>query len=233
MRVAIISDIHANLEALTAVLADIDAEGVDRIVCLGDVVGYGANPAECLALVRARAPHCVLGNHDSAVFEPELRLLFSTNARAAAEWTARQLDAEAVAWLRALPFRLLLDGVLFVHAAPSEPERWDYVFGLMEARMHAASFTERLCFIGHTHHAAVYSLRPAVKHYNGFDRFIINPGSVGQPRDGNPRASYGLLDTVAGSYENRRIEYDIARAAGKIIAAKLPKRLADRLYEGR
>jgi diadenosine tetraphosphatase ApaH/serine/threonine PP2A family protein phosphatase len=233
MRLAIISDIHANLEALSAVLEDIDFQSVDRIACLGDVVGYGANPSECIALIRARAQHCVVGNHDFAVFDPSLRKLFSTNAQKSAQWTGRQLATEDSAWLKGLPYKLSNDNMLFVHSTPRDPQLWDYIFGHLEAQMQSNAFIERLCFVGHSHHANVQSVTPRIRDYTPTDRFIINPGSVGQPRDGNPKASYGLLDTVAGTYENRRIAYDIELAASKILAAGLPASLASRLYEGR
>lgn len=233
MRLAIISDIHANLEALDAVFEDIDRVGVDRIACLGDVVGYGANPVECLALVRARSQHCVVGNHDFAVFDKPLRKLFVASAQKSAQWTENQLSEADVAWLKGLPYKLSFDNMLFVHSTPRDPELWDYIFGHLEAQMYSNAFMERLCFVGHSHHAHVHSVTPRVRGYTPTDRFIINPGSVGQPRDGNPKASYGLLDTVAGTYENRRVEYDIEKAGAKILAAGLPPNLASRLREGR
>ena len=232
MRLAIISDIHANLEALERVFEDVDAMEADRIVCLGDTVGYGADPAACLALVRERAHFCVLGNHDAAVFSEQERAFFNPNARLAVDWTAAQLDDEDIAYLRGLPYRISQDDMLFVHSAPRAPEQWDYVFSGMEARMQGRHFHERLCFIGHSHVPGLYPTDAGVKEYRHGQRYLINVGSVGQPRDGNWRASYGLLDTVAGTYENRRVEYDVQAAMRKIIDAGLPRRLAERLKVG-
>lgn len=232
MRLAIISDIHANLEALEQVLADIEAAEADRLVCLGDIVGYGADPSACLDLVRERADICVLGNHDAAVFSLTERAFFNPNARLAVDWTAAQLSADDIAYLKGLPYRVSSDNFLFVHSAPRAPEQWDYVFSGMEARMYGRHFHERICFIGHSHVPGLYPIDAGVRGYSHDRRFLINVGSVGQPRDGDWRSSYGLLDTVAGSYENRRIEYDVDSAARKIISRGLPRRLAERLRMG-
>lgn len=232
MRLAIISDIHANLEALERVLADIEAAEADRLVCLGDIVGYGADPSACLDLVRERADICVLGNHDAAVFSLTERAFFNPNARLAVDWTAAQLSTDDIAYLKGLPYRVSSDNLLFVHSAPRAPEQWDYVFSGMEARMYGRHFHERICFIGHSHVPGLYPIDAGGRGYSHDRRFLINVGSVGQPRDGDWRSSYGLLDTVAGSYENRRIEYDVDAAARKIISRGLPRRLAERLRMG-
>ncbi|MBI5646387.1 MAG: metallophosphoesterase family protein [Ignavibacteriae bacterium] len=233
MRLAIISDIHSNLEALSAVLEDIDRHSADRIICLGDVVGYGADPSACMALLRGRGVDIIMGNHDEAAFSPEKRRYFSENAAFAIRWTAKQLGERELDELRSLPYRISFDGMLFVHSTPRSPERWDYLFSGLEARSQSAAFRERLCFVGHSHQPAIFSLEPAVQEYSATGRFIINPGSVGQPRDGDWRASYGLLDTVAATYDNHRVDYDVAVAARKIVAAGLPRRLAERLLDGR
>ncbi len=232
MRLAIISDIHANLEALTAVLEDIRQQQADRIVCLGDIVGYGADPAACVGLVREHAAFCVLGNHDAAIFAEHQRTYFNPFAVEAVRWTERQLGEEDVAYLRGLPYRVSQDNMLFVHSAPRAPEEWDYVFSGMEARMQARHFFERLCFVGHSHIPGVYPLDSGMQHYSPTHRFLINVGSVGQPRDRNWRSAYGLLDTVAGSYESRRVAYDVDTAMQKIRDRGLPPRLAERLRSG-
>jgi diadenosine tetraphosphatase ApaH/serine/threonine PP2A family protein phosphatase len=232
VRLAIISDIHANLEALERVLEDIDAMQADRLICLGDIVGYGADPSTCLDLLRDRADVCVLGNHDAAMFSPNVRDFFNPLAQQVAEWTASRLTEDDIAYLKGLPYRVSSDNLLFVHSAPRAPEQWDYVFSGMEARMHGRHFHERICFIGHSHVPGVYPIDPEVRGYAPGHRYLINVGSVGQPRDGNWRSSYGLLDTVAGSYENRRLEYDVDAAARKIIERGLPVRLAERLKTG-
>ncbi|MDH7515273.1 MAG: metallophosphoesterase family protein [Bacteroidota bacterium] len=232
MLIAIISDIHGNLEALMRVFEDMDALGIDRIVCLGDIIGYGADPSACLSLIRRRVPLVLMGNHEEATFNPATREWFSAIARHAIEWTIRHLSEEERAWIRQLPYTTSFEGSRFVHAAPKHPERWDYVMGRFEALTQAEAFSERLCFIGHSHIAGLFPLEPNVRKYNTENRFLINPGSVGQPRDGDPRASYGILDTVAGTYENRRVSYPIHITARKIRSAGLPPFLADRLSMG-
>ena len=232
MRIAIISDIHANLEALSAVLEDILRRQADRIVCLGDIVGYGADPADCVTLVREHASFSVLGNHDAASFSPQQRAYFNPLALEAVRWTAGQLDEKHTSWLRQLPYRVSFENLLFVHSAPRAPEEWDYVFGGMEARMQGRYFFERICFIGHSHIPGIHPLDSDVGEYSPAHRFIINVGSVGQPRDGDWRSSYGLLDTVAGTYDNHRIAYDVDAAMRKILDRGLPPRLAQRLKAG-
>jgi diadenosine tetraphosphatase ApaH/serine/threonine PP2A family protein phosphatase len=179
-----------------------------------------------------RAAFSVLGNHDAAVFAVNERGFFNPYAHQAVEWTAQQLEADDVAWLQTLPYRISMDDLLFVHSAPRAPEQWDYVFSGMEARMYGRHFHERVCFIGHSHVPDVFALDADVHEYRSDRRYLINVGSVGQPRDGDWRSSYGLLDTVAGSYENRRVEYDVDTAARKIRSRGLPGRLAERLYRG-
>ncbi|MBN1449326.1 MAG: metallophosphoesterase family protein [Bacteroidetes bacterium] len=232
MRIAIISDIHANFQALSAVLQDITSQLVDRIVCLGDIVGYGADPAACVDLVRDRAAFSVLGNHDAAVLSPHQRSYFNPTALEAVRWTADQIGSAQADWLRQLPYRVSFENMLFVHSAPRAPEEWDYVFSGMEARMQGRHFFERLCFIGHSHIPGVYSLESDLREYTPDHRYLINVGSVGQPRDGDPRSSYGLIDTVAGTYENRRISYDVDAAMRAILDRGLPPRLAHRLKSG-
>ena len=232
MRIAIISDIHSNLEALTRALQDLDQRSIDRIVCLGDIVGYGANPRECLRIVRERTGDIIMGNHDEAAFDPYVGSTFNSYARDALRWTREQLTTDEKQFLRSLPMCQSFENILFVHATPRYPEEWGYIFSSLEARSFAGSFSERICFVGHSHVPFVYSMDPLVREYHPGHRFIINPGSIGQPRDGDPRLSYGILDSVAGSYENIRLEYDIQSAAGKITANKLPTRLAQRLFMG-
>ncbi len=232
VRLAIISDIHANLEALERVLEDTELMQAERLVCLGDIVGYGADPAACVATVRERADICVLGNHDAAVFSVPERAFFNPNAREALSWTTAQLSEDDITYLQSLPYRVSTDNLLFVHSAPRAPEQWDYVFSGMEARLYGRYFHERICFIGHSHVPGLYPIDAGVREYSHADRFLINVGSVGQPRDGDWRSSYGLLDTVAGTYENRRVEYDVDAAARKILARGLPARLAQRLKFG-
>jgi diadenosine tetraphosphatase ApaH/serine/threonine PP2A family protein phosphatase len=238
MRIAVFSDIHGNLEALDAVIADMQKRKVDQRVCLGDIVGYGADPDACIDRVRQTSDMVVLGNHDLAVFRPEMRSSMSEHARAAIDWTIPRLGPDDVEFLQSLPASVSKDDRHFVHSSPGNPYDWIYIMDRILARLYADSFRERLCFIGHVHRPAVHPMKAntgtdRLSEYNAVDRFIINVGSVGQPRDRDPRACYGLLDTVAGSYETIRVEYDIARAARKIITAGYDRYLADRLHQGK
>jgi len=233
LRIAIISDIHGNLEALETALDHIHRQRVDRIYCLGDIVGYGANPSECLELVKHEANGIVLGNHDEAAFKLGAEDEFSHFAANAIHWTRSQLSMGQLAFLKSLPYQISFQDILFVHSAPSEPRTWKYIFGAMDAFTHRSSFMERLCFVGHSHLPGIYSLTSPDAAYNTTDRFIINVGSVGQPRDGDPRLSFGMLDTFSGMYENVRLEYPVLTAATKIREAKLPSYLAERLLHGK
>ena len=233
MRIAIISDIHGNLEGLTVAFEHIDSSSIDRIICLGDIVGYGPDPKECIALVRARTNLIIMGNHDEGVWDPARAEDFNSVARSALEWTVRELEDENKEFLKSLPYTLTIDDVLYVHSTPRNPEKWDYIFSAFEARLYADAFDERICFLGHSHVPGIYSMNPRVREYNTTDKFIINVGSIGQPRDGDPRASFGILDTVAGSYEQVRLDYDVESTAWKILKKGLPRYLAERILIGR
>ena len=232
MRLAIISDIHSNLEALSKALELIDEESVNEIVCLGDVVGYGADPNACVELVRARCRVVLRGNHDAAAVDPANAESFTRNAKIAAEWTRRQLSEENRKFLETLPYLERREGILFVHSSPYDPQSWYYV--LSEEDLDAAfrSFSEQICFIGHSHFPGVFSVDGPVKSISRDMRCLINVGSIGQPRDGNPRLSFGVFDTESWEYRNIRSEYPYQVAAEKIIRAGLPRALADRLSMG-
>jgi len=232
VRLAILSDIHGNLEALTRALEYIESSAIERVVCLGDIVGYGANPSECIDLLRSKTEFIVMGNHDEAAFDASRKEYFSSLASRAIDWTAKKLAVEEKEFLRGLPYSLVLNDLLFVHSAPRDPRQWDYIFSDFEARLYDKYFDQRLVFIGHSHVPGVFSMAPGDDEYNPEGRFIINVGSVGQPRDGNPKLSLGILDSVAGTYENIRLDYSVKLAAGKILEAGLPRKLAERLYVG-
>ncbi len=240
MRYAILSDIHANLEALTAVLADA-AERADAVLCLGDVVGYGADPDACIDLTGERCDAVVAGNHDHAVTGSLDPAWFNRHARAAVEWTRERLAVAPVAWLAALPLAREIDDATLVHASPLRPEEWDYLIGAEDGFAAFAAFTTRLCFVGHSHVPAVWSLGSSGPDYaagpvdvalEAGRRYIVNVGSVGQPRDRDPRAAYALWDVAARRVWVRRVAYDAAAARRKILAAGLPALLADRLALG-
>jgi putative phosphoesterase len=234
VRLAIISDIHGNLEALHATLQLIEEREIEDIVCLGDIVGYGADPEECLALVKRRCQWIVRGNHDHAMVHPEEIDSFTPNARIAAMWTMSVLSNESKELLGNLPMTLRLEEILLVHASPLQPEEWNYILSPVEALSAFPHFKERICFYGHTHVPGVFSesSQSSASAVSKSDRLLVNVGSVGQPRDGNPQLSFGVFDTAVWSYENVRAPYDAKAAAEKILKAGMPKRLADRLLTG-
>ena len=232
MRLAIISDIHSNLEALTKAFQLIEGESIDEIVCLGDIVGYGANPNECVALVRARCKTVLRGNHDAAAINALQAESFTKNARIAAEWTRQQLSEENRLFLEGLPYTFKRDEILFVHSSPYQPESWYYVLSEEDLEAAFQSFTERICFIGHSHFPGIFSEEGPSRAVNRASRFLVNVGSVGQPRDGNSKLSFGIFDTERWNYRNIRSEYPIQIAAEKILQAGLPRALSDRLALG-
>jgi len=232
MRIAIISDIHSNLEALTEALKVIDEKKVDLIYCLGDIVGYGASPNECVDLVRKNAAEVVMGNHDMAAIDPVQADYFTKPGKIAAEWTHKTLTKDNLDFLMRLSYKREDGTCTLAHASPKDPHDWQYVLSPEIAREQFPHFKTPLCFIGHTHVPVVAGEDLKTFDFKKNMRFIINVGSVGQPRDGNPKLSFGLFDTHEWSYENIRIEYDIKGAAEKIKAAGLPSVLAGRLFQG-
>lgn len=241
MRFAIISDIHGNLQALEAVLARIDALGADSLVCLGDVVGYGADPAACIEIVRDRCSHVIMGNHDAAVTGLTSMEYFNSAARASALWTGEVLSGEDLRWLAGLPWEASLQDFVIVHSTPDKPENWRYLMSESQARELYDFFGGPLLFYGHTHYPMAFErLNGEVlwRGRQGFPledggRYIVNVGSVGQPRDGDPRAAFGFYDSGARAIEFHRQEYDIAGARKAILDAGLPATLAERLAHGR
>jgi predicted phosphodiesterase len=232
MKYAIISDIHANLEALTKAFEIIDRHGVDSIVCLGDIVGYGANPNECVALIKERCSAVILGNHDAAVFTPSIASDFNSMAQRAIEWTTKYLTEEHRCYLSTLPYQQEKESLLFVHASPDSPASFDYIISSEDAIGTFHAFTQQLCFIGHTHVPAIFSRSGRAASVDRDGQFIINVGSVGQPRDGNPMLSFGIFDSSAWEYQLIRSRYDVERASEKIIGAGLPRELGFRLMYG-
>lgn len=241
MKYAIISDLHANLEALTVVLDAIDAIGVDKTVCLGDVVGYNASPNECADIVRARNIPTVCGNHDAVACGIEEPWGFNPIALSAALWTRENVSPENFDWLAHLPDKLELADFAAVHGSPNDRDA--YLFTLEDVIPHFTFLDDRdysLCFFGHTHTPGIFSLERI--HMLDADskfalqpgkNYFINPGSVGQPRDGDPRAAFGVLDSDKNEFELVRVEYPVKEAADRILSAELPYFLAERLFLGR
>ncbi len=240
MKYAIIADIHGNLDAFQVVLDDIKAQNATHIVCLGDVVGYNAQPKECLQIVRHMNIPCVKGNHDEYCSSEDALEGFNPHAADAVHWTRNQLTEDDKLWLRELKYTRMAANFTMVHATLDAPQRWGYVFDKLAA---AASFPYQstpVCFFGHTHVPVAFMRDTVVRGgtYSKFKvdpakRYFVNVGAVGQPRDNNPKAAYVVYDLDAGTIELRRLDYDIATAQKKILAAGLPERLAERLAYGR
>jgi diadenosine tetraphosphatase ApaH/serine/threonine PP2A family protein phosphatase len=240
MKLAIVSDIHGNLEALETALADARRRSVERYYCLGDFVGYGAAPNECIDRLRPLIDGAVAGNHDLAACG-RIRLgYFNPDAATAARWTAEVLRPEQHEYLRALPWSEPWHGAFMVHASPAEPDQWHYVFSPGDAALEMEACPAPLCFIGHSHVPGNFELDgERVRYHRELRvdlhperRYLVNVPSVGQPRDGDPRAGYLVWDTEAQTLEHVRLEYDIASAMARIRAAGLPGFLADRLQWG-
>jgi predicted phosphodiesterase len=242
MRIAVLSDIHANLAALQAVTADLPE--VDQVWVLGDIVGYGPQPNEVVAALQQLGARSVLGNHDGAAIGTVDAAYFNPDARAAIEWTAGVVDANARAYIATLP-EVRRDGDLTaVHGSPRDPI-WEYITGPGIAEANLGSFDTRLCLFGHTHLPMVFRAvddgmdavmgLPDERIALGDTRALLNPGSVGQPRDGLPDAAYAILETgdAADTVEFRRVRYDIDATQRLMQERGLPPRLADRLRYGR
>ena len=244
MRVAILTDIHSNLPALEAVLASVDEAGIERRWCLGDVVGYGAQPDECTKLVSEHCELSLVGNHDLAVIGEIGTDVFSASAAAAVEWTRANSDASTIDYLKVLQPKNTEHEVALYHASPREPV-WDYVLAVDRARECMEQQSARVSLIGHSHVALWFSDGSGPPGGDGGGqaedgkeidlterRWLLNPGSVGQPRDGDPRGAWLELDTDSWTATYHRASYDIDGAAEAIREAGLPELLADRLYVG-
>ncbi|NDJ51816.1 MAG: metallophosphoesterase family protein [Chloroflexi bacterium] len=258
MRYLIISDIHANLTAFETVLADAGQLGVDYdfVWCLGDVVGYGPDPNECVELLRTLPHLCLAGNHDwAALGRLDIRT-FNADARKAVDWTRKTLTEENLGYLEALPITFVLEDFTLAHGSPREPV-WEYILDPLIASLNFPHFQTDFCLVGHTHTPIIFRVindkgesEPVTPNYNertaiGNERHreivqlkeadtrqIINPGSIGQPRDSDPRAAYAMLDTELLTWEFRRIPYDIDAVQDRMRQADLPDRLVTRLSHG-
>jgi len=242
VKYALLSDVHSNLEAFQAVIKDLECEKVDHVCFLGDIVGYGADPAQCIDILEGLTSWIVAGNHDWGAVELTDTSYFSAAAKNAIDWTAEQISPSHREFLKNLPLTSMPPGIQLAHATPHKPERWDYIFSMQEALDGFNNCEQHICFIGHTHSPVTFvenregkaSLLPD----NSFSlrdeyRYIINVGSVGQPRDGDPRAAYGIFDAEHASFILKRIVYAVEDTQKKIIEAGLPPSLASRLSKGR
>jgi diadenosine tetraphosphatase ApaH/serine/threonine PP2A family protein phosphatase len=239
---AILSDVHGNLPAIEAVMASLrKGPALDGCLCLGDAVGYGSDPNECVEILKACCHAWVAGNHDHGVLGLTNIHEFNDEARKALLWCRGRLLSEHRDFLARVPLVLPVEEFLCVHATPNSPEAWGYLLTWEDAREAFAALTTPLGFVGHSHVPLVLCQGP-----NGDlrtieereftllpgHRYLINPGSIGQPRDGDPRASFGIYDSTARTMSLHRVEYNVHRAADGILGAGLPSSLAHRLYLG-
>ncbi|MFC1979108.1 metallophosphoesterase family protein [Chloroflexota bacterium] len=244
MLYAILGDIHSNLEAFRAVLKDLaDKDGFDQIWCLGDVVGYGPDPCACIELLRRHAHICVAGNHDWASIERADISEFNLVAAYACLWTSKQLDSDDVDYLGNLPEVVSQGDFTIVHGSPRQP-LWEYVLSASVANQNIDYFDTKYCLVGHSHVPLVYTYDEALHECKSIDisdgysfkfaeqRLIINPGGVGQPRDGNPKASYMLYNSDAGTLSHHRIDYNFSKTQAKMTKHNLPDLLIERLAYG-
>lgn len=244
MRLGIFSDVHANIEALSAVMEAYRQEDIDAFYCLGDVVGYGASPNECADIIRKKAEVTILGNHDAAVAGRMDYSYYYEAARQALDLHSRQLTDENLAWLKTLPYRHDLEehGVTLCHGSPVRLEEFEYIFAPEQARecLQILDDLGDITLIGHSHLCKVFALRPGeveelparkVQLRDGY-KYVVSVGSVGQPRDYDNRASFTIFDTESREFEFKRVEYDIERAATKIFEGELERNFGHRLFIG-
>jgi diadenosine tetraphosphatase ApaH/serine/threonine PP2A family protein phosphatase len=239
-RVGIFSDIHGNMHALQSVLSELEKEEVDFTLCCGDVVGYGGNPNECVEVLRERQIPTIAGNHDFAALNLVDITYFNDIAREAIVWTRQEMKPENMDWLKELPLSIEVEDMLFVHASPNNPESWNYIITMGQARIGFQYFGQRVCFIGHSHTPFIVENNdgelscpetPQIKMRENC-RYLVNVGSVGQPRDRHPDACYAIYDREARTVEIRRVGYDMAGAQNSILSNGLPTELAERLAFG-
>ncbi len=241
MRYGIFSDVHANWEALTAVIRAFEKEGIDHYFCAGDIVGYGANPQECIDLIQKLNADCVAGNHDWAVVDKFDTDNFNHAAKQAIFWTKEHVRVGDRDFLKYLPLIFKNNDLILVHGTLPFPQNFEYLLYGDQVQEMFNAMERSLCFIGHTHvPQIIFQQEGKVRLWDASDikigpqsKYIVNVGSVGQPRDGNPMAAYCIYDTAQREISIRRVNYAIAAAHQKIIQAGLPRILADRLSEGK
>jgi diadenosine tetraphosphatase ApaH/serine/threonine PP2A family protein phosphatase len=241
MKVVLLSDIHANLEALDAVIRAVEKEKPDRIVCLGDVVGYGPDPDACVERIAGFADVTLCGNHDEAARGDGEVADFNPEARDAILWTRRVIRPQTVERLQEYALIAVEEGWMGVHATPEAPGKWEYLMTGADIRRNLEILPTPVCFVGHSHYPGVYARtedgdilehRTVEVRLTEKNRYLINVGSVGQPRDGDPRAAYGIFDTEKRVYTLKRVAYPIPPVQRKMVAAGLPAKLIERLAMG-
>jgi len=232
MLIAVLSDIHGNLEAFKEVLKKVEDLKVETVYCLGDTVGYGPFPNECVDLVREHCTVVLKGNHDSGLVGDTPLDDFNHYGVSAIQWSKGVVTKENCAYLQSLPYSAEPNGLTLVHSSPERPDAWSYILTMRAAQENFAAFKTTLCFIGHTHVPIIIGEDGAINKYKPGARHIINVGSVGQPRDGNPDAAFGLLDTTTGDYSLIRVHYEVQVTARAVRDVGLPEFLAQRLFQG-
>ncbi|UCD93997.1 MAG: metallophosphoesterase family protein [Candidatus Zixiibacteriota bacterium] len=241
MKVALISDVHGNLEALESTLRDIERQGAEKIHFLGDALGYGCNPNECVRLIDKHCEIKLLGNHDYAAMGLESTEHFNQLAQASMDWTMAQIKNKTVRIMADFELEAVFLDYYLVHSSPTDPDKWRYILNPEQAVHHFDNFTQSVCFIGHSHYPTYFELDPegwiAQRIKNVIEcvedrKYIINIGSVGQPRDNDPRACYVIVNTEKNEIEYRRVEYDVEKTQEKMRKAKLPDFLIERLTIG-
>lgn len=242
MLYGICSDIHSNATAFEAVLQSMQENGVEKRICLGDLVGYGVDPNECVQLAKKYMDVCLIGNHDSVAVKYESSIGFNPYAKQAIDWTQKNLTADSIAYIRSLPYIYEESDICFVHASPLSPADWVYVTELEDALDAFEHFSGRYCFVGHTHSPVIVASRsmaiPKIMDEYAYtientERLLVNVGSVGQPRDRDPRACWCLLDTDAKCVRLIRVDYDVFETQERMRRAGMPSFLIERLAVGR
>lgn len=240
MKFAILGDIHANLEALNRVLEDAHEQKCTEFVCMGDLVGYNANPVECLEIIRDMKCPIVRGNHDHYCSHDQDLTGFHPMAAEVVDWTRKRLTDDHRDYLRSLPYTQFVETFTIVHSTLDAPEMWGYVFDKFDAEASLNYQTTNICFYGHTHIPVAFEKGDSIRSglYSKIriklgKKYFINVGSVGQPRDGDPRAAYVIFNALDNTIELRRLEYDLKTAQEKVLDEGLPSRVAARLAVGR
>ena len=236
MAIAILSDIHGNLEALTSVFNYLEKKKIKEVYCLGDIVGYGPNPNECVDMISSKCTNSIIGNHDHAALGLTSIEYFNEFAKVSTRWTANQLTNKSKDYLLSLDFKFSNENFLLVHSSPSDPKSWNYILTEYDAKQEFKYFEQPVCFIGHSHFPVIFSkkgfTRKSKVKLDDSNKYIVNVGSTGQPRDGDARACFCLYDREHKKVEYIRILYDIKTTRDKIVDAGLPMFLADRLKKG-
>lgn len=241
MRYAIFADVHSNLEALRVVVEHYYIQSIDRYIFLGDIVGYGGDPKDCIDILRDLKPLAVAGNHDWGVSGKLSTNYFNLHAKESIIWTKKQIKKDDLSYLEKFHLEIEDGNFICVHGSLKSPHEFNYVFDIDDAVVNFQLFKKKLCFVGHTHRPGIYCLNNDNVSYSEDaevsleedKRYIVNVGSVGQPRDGDPRACCCVYDDQNQTVEIIRLNYDVAQAASSIVNQGLPTSLANRLYDGR